>query len=97
MENQYAVNVSDLTFIPELLRQLLFGSLCRAENIIYTNTVRVDSGAVVMECEDERAKAIMATIPMLFRHHEQPRQSFIRFYHKGPRGGWKEQRVSTKG
>jgi hypothetical protein len=92
---KYAVNVLDLTYAPEIPRACMFGPICKKDGIFMTNAQYIDSGAVVMECPDTQAEAVMDCIPLIFRGRPQPRQGFIRFYRQGPRGGWKELRIRT--
>ena len=79
--NNYAVNIGDLTAIePLFIAEMVVGPVTIGKLIVHTSKKTIDSGAVVLECDDERAEAIIGTLNL---------KAFVRAYKKGTRGAWR--------
>ena len=82
MPYNYAINIPDLTTImDELPIQILLSPVIQNKISMNAGYNRIDEFGVVLEAEDERATAIVEIIRQKFPQ--------IRFYERGPRGGWK--------
>ncbi len=56
----YALNVADLTMLPELPVSLLVAPHIQSRNMVNGNGNRLDEAAVVLECPEKQAVAICA-------------------------------------
>jgi len=65
----YAVNVADLTKYP-IVAQFLLAPVIEPREIVQAERERFDGAAIVLQCENERAAAIVATIRLKARKHE---------------------------
>ncbi|MHA1662686.1 MAG: hypothetical protein ACTSVR_05450 [Candidatus Thorarchaeota archaeon] len=59
-ESQFAINVSDLS--QEQILAMIYSDVLANKVLVNTEPDRIDGIAVVIECEEERAKAIVETI-----------------------------------
>ena len=83
-----AINIADLTRVPPHVAPFLLGDVARERHIAKgMEPGRVDDGALVLECDDERARAILEVLRMMDR---RARRYLTRAYVSGPRGGWKK-------
>lgn len=85
---RYAVNVCDLTYDDiRFAAQLLLTPEVLGDPRTYINADgNVDGGAVVLICEEKRAKAICQVLQKKVIEGQGRR---VRCYAEGPRGGWK--------
>jgi len=79
---QYAVNVADLT-TDTIIAGFLVGPVTRAGNIVRAEPSAADGHALVLDCDDEQAAAIVDVIRMKY-----PKNLF-RCYERGKRGAWR--------
>lgn len=79
--NCYAVNLADLTRMPPIVSSLLIGPV-RGE-VLNIDKRKVDATIVELDCDAERAEAIVAVIRVRYNRNE------LRCYKRGKRGGWK--------
>lgn len=80
---KYAVNVADMAKLG-LVAEILVAPVVPQRLVVETSKARFDEMAVVLECEEERAKAIVEVIRLKFRPRE------MRCYQSSTgRGGWK--------
>jgi len=82
MEEQYAINIADLTRDP-IMASLLIGPVTAAHLIVRAEPNAADGHAVILECDQQRAKAILDVIRMRYD------KATVRCYRQGPRGGWR--------
>ena len=82
-----AVNIADLTRYDTMIAGLLVAPVAPGKQIVNTDPSRVDEGAVILECEDERALAIVAILRL---QDKKVKRYACRAYQQGPRGGWKK-------
>ena len=75
--DEYAINISDATKDPFMMGMML-GPVTRSRYVIEAEKT-IDGSAVVLECDTERAKAIVDVIRMKYAKHE------IRCYHNRKR------------
>jgi hypothetical protein len=83
-EENYAVNILDMTDNvfdagPLNMAGLMVSPVTTHRRTVEISSKNVDEIGVVLECDDERAKAI---IYLLNKH------TLVRAYKRGPRGGW---------
>ncbi len=78
---RYAVNLADLMRMPPLCATFLIGSV-RGE-VSNIDKRKVDATIVELDCDTERAEAIVAVIRVRYDRNE------LRCYRRGRRGGWK--------
>ncbi len=78
---RYAVNLADLMRMPPLCATFLIGSVRGAVSNIAKR--KVDATIVELDCDAERAEAIVAVIRVRYNRNE------LRCYKRGRRGGWK--------
>ncbi len=78
---RYAVNLADLTRMPPICATFLIGPV-RGE-VSDIDKRRVDATVVELDCNAERAEAIVAVIRVRYDRNE------LRCYRRGRRGGWK--------
>lgn len=82
MEKKYAVNIRDM-MQDTLLAQILLTPVVPNKLVVKTESV-VDGDALFLECNEERASAIVDVIRLKYQRHE------IRCYEsKTGRGEWK--------
>ena len=65
----YSINVADMSKDP-ITSQFLIAPVIRSRQIVDNEPGRFDGGAVVLECDDERAKAIIDVIRMKYGKNE---------------------------
>lgn len=85
----YAVNLADLTALAQRGSPLLYVLRDVTPNhmVLDIDPVRFDSLVVLLECDDERAAAIIAVARLKLRPAE------LRFYHsRTGNGSWKQVR-----
>ena len=80
-----AANIADLTRYDAIPRQCLIAPVIPSREMIQTATDRLDDAAVVLECDEPRAKAI---IEILRSYDAKAKRYSLRAYRQGPRGGW---------
>ena len=85
--SKIAVNISDLTRYDEIPRQCLIAPVVSSRTSIDGEPGRLDGNAVVLECDDARARAIIA---ILRAYDTKAKRYQLRAYVQGPRGGWKK-------
>lgn len=61
MSKEYAINIADLTK-DSFFISLLIEPVIRNRQIVEAEKDRLDGGAVMLECDEERAKAIVEII-----------------------------------
>ena len=79
-----AANIADLTRYDAIPRCLI-APVIPSREMIQTATDRLDDAAVVLECDEPRAKAI---IEILRSYDAKAKRYSLRAYQQGPRGGW---------
>ena len=79
---RYAVNTGDLMLMPSIVAELLIAPV--RGKTININKSRFDEMAVELECDEERAEAIVAVIRVRFGRNN------LRCYKRGDRGEWKQ-------
>jgi len=88
----YAINIADLTALPQarsVVSPMLLAPVTPHRIIVQAEPGRVDSGAVLLECDDARAEAIIHIL-----RQKQPQKNLLRCYRRRGRGRtW--QRVDT--
>ncbi len=78
-----AVNVADITRHP--LAGMILGPVTPSREIVRMDKARWDEAGLVLECDEERARAIVE----LFRDGDEREGRYAtRAYKQGPRGGW---------
>ena len=83
----YAVNIYDLTMMHKMPVALLLGPVTESQRIITVNPKRLDESAVVLECDNKRAEAIIVMLAtVLSTKARYP----CRVYRQGKRGGWRK-------
>ena len=82
-----AANIADLTRYDEIPRQCLIAPVVPSREMVQTETGHLDGAAVVLECDETRAKAIIA---LLRSYDAKAKRYALRAYQQGPRGGWKK-------
>ena len=80
-----AANIADLTRYGAIPRQCLIAPVVPSREMVQTETKRLDDAAVVLECDEPRAKAIIA---LLRSYDAKAKRYALRAYQQGPRGGW---------
>lgn len=80
----YALNIADCTALPKTVRMAMLTPVVRARHIVAAERGRLDGGAVILECEDTQAQAIILWLQDKFGGHRK-----VRAYVQGPRGGWR--------
>lgn len=87
---RYAVNICDCTYDEvRFMAGLMLTPVTPNRTTVETERGRVDGGAVVLECEEERAKAICQVLQKKpIRTCGQGGRK-VRCYIERPRGGWK--------
>lgn len=83
-----AINVADLTRHPHHnIAPLLMGPVTPNRILVNANPSVLDEGAVVLECDEKRARSIA----QVFRNaDERMGQYKTRVYFEGGRGGWRK-------
>jgi hypothetical protein len=84
---QVAINIADLTRMPPMIAGMLIGEVTHNRQTVNAEKGMVDGMAVVLECEKERAQAIVEVIRTADKNHGR---YLTRAYQSGPRGGWKK-------
>ena len=82
-----AANIADLTRYDDIPRQCLVAPVVQSKQIIDTEPGRLDGAAVVFECDEARARAIVS---LLRSYDAKAKRYSLRAYSEGPRGGWKK-------
>ena len=83
-----AVNIADLTRYDEIPRQCLIAPVVSSgAAIIDGEPGRIDGKAVVLECDETRARSI---ISIMRSYDTKAKRYLLRAYVQGPRGGWKK-------
>ena len=87
-----AINVVDLTRVPHpMAAELLLGPVTPNRILVNADPTVFDEGAVVVECDEKRARAIA----QIFRDQDDRRKQYrTRVYFEGPRGGWTKAAVN---
>jgi len=85
---RYALNVADATRYDSIVRACMLAPVIQSRQLVECGKNPDDTG-VVLECEDERAAAI---IGCLRGYDSKLGQYPIRAYTPGSRGGWKKVR-----
>ena len=80
----YAVNVADMTTTDNaILAMFLIGPMCQRRTTINVEPKRIDGMAVLLECNDEKAQAMLRIVRLKRKKHE------FRFYHSKTGKNWK--------
>lgn len=80
---KYAVNVADLTK-DLILARFAFAPVINNQAIVQAEKGRVDGGAVLMDCDSQRAESLLWLVRR--KYHK----NLLRIYRsKTGRGGWK--------
>lgn len=87
MSRRIAANIADLTRYDAVPRQCLIAPVVQAQQIVQVEPGRVDGAAVVLECDETRARAI---VELLRTYDAKAKRYVLRAYAEGPRGGWKK-------
>ena len=82
-----AANIADLTHYDEIPRQCLIAPVVGQEQIIDAEVGCIDGAAVVLECDEPRARSIVS---LLRSYDAKAKRYAIRAYREGPRGGWRK-------
>lgn len=80
---KYAINVADLTK-DDILRQFLVLPACQNKLTVNVVKDRLDETAVILECDETRAKTIIDVIRS--KYHKN---LFMCYESKSGKGGWK--------
>jgi len=85
---RYAVNVADMAY-PDVaaLASIALGPFVAKREVVSCGAA-IDNMAVVLECDEKRAKALCEVLNMKGRK--------IRCYAEGPRGGWSRLKIETR-
>ena len=86
-QQRIAANIADLTRYEAIPRQCLIAPVIQNQRIIDTEPGRVDGAAVVLECEETRARSI---VQLLRAYDAKAKRYALRAYAEGPRGGWRK-------
>lgn len=76
MTKQYAVNIADLTK-DLIISRFLIADVVPNRIIVDAEKGRLDGGAILLECEGEKARAIIDIVRKKYQKHD------FRFYEKG--------------
>ena len=87
MSQRIAANIADLTRYDAIPRQCLIAPVVQTQRIIDAEPGRVDGAAVVLECDETRARAI---VNLLRSYDVKAKRYVLRAYAEGPRGGWRK-------
>lgn len=80
----YAVNAADLTLADNaILAMFLIAPVCQNRTLVDAEPKRIDGMAVLLECGDERAEAIVHTVRLKRQKHE------LRIYQSKTGKNWK--------
>lgn len=82
---RYAMNIADLTRYDEIVRGMLIAPVIQGRQMVEAERGRLDGAAVVMQCDDVRA---LAVIQLLRTMDEKAGRYLLRAYQEGARGGW---------
>ena len=90
----YAVNVLDLTRLPEITVQLLLKDYASPDSpIVDAEPGRIDGMAVVLDGPAARERQrVEALVDLLLGVFSKRAGAPIRVYQQGPRGGWRRVR-----
>ena len=80
-----AANIADLTRYDEIPRQCLIAPVVPSKRIVHVEPRMLDGAAVILECDETRAKAIVS---ILRSYDAKAKRYALRAYTQGPRGGW---------
>lgn len=84
---RFAVNICDCTYDNvQTMAALMMTPVTPKRIIVRGEKGRVDSDAVVLECEEKRAKAICQVLRMKTIQNGRK----VRCYVEGARGGWRD-------
>jgi hypothetical protein len=72
----YAVNVADTTRLSDAERTFLLAPVLQPRQVEKAEMGRIDGLCVVLQCDDERARAIIQLLRKKYPKH------ILRFYHK---------------
>jgi len=86
MSGRIAINVADMTRDP-MGAALLIGPVTKGRVLVNANPHVFDEGAVVLECDEKRARAIAQILRD--QDDRQKRTYRTRVYFEGARGGWR--------
>jgi len=78
----YAINITDLEK-DDIVANFLVMPAAHSRTIVRAEPSAADGHALVLDCDDEQAAAIVDVIRMKY-----PKNLF-RCYRQGPRGGWR--------
>lgn len=83
----YAVNLADLTAVDAIVSQMLIAPVL-SKTVVNAETdgagaYTVDTSACVLDCDEERAKAIIHISRKRYKRHA------LRFYHSTTGNSWK--------
>ena len=81
----YAMNIADLTRYNEIVRLCLVAPVIQSRRMVEAEKGRMDGSAVVAECDDTRALAIIA---ILRADDKKSGRYPLRAYKQGARNGW---------
>ena len=85
--SRLAANIADLTRYESIPRQCLIAPVIQRQQIIKAEPGRVDGGAVILECDETQAQAI---VDLLRSYDIKAKRYILRAYKEGPRGGWRK-------
>mgnify|MGYP003552083040 CR=1 FL=1 len=80
---KYAINLTDMTK-DDIVKQFVILPVCPNKIVINVNKNRLDETAIVLECDETRAKAIVDVVRS--KYH---RNLFRCYESKTGKGGWK--------
>lgn len=66
---QYAINITDMQRDP-IIAQWLVAPVCPSRQWIKAEGDRIDGNAIILECSEERAKAIVELIRNKYKRYE---------------------------
>lgn len=67
---KYALNIADLFRMPPIINHCLLIDIIPNKIIIRAEKNKIDGGAIVLECNERRAKSIIHIIRNKFKKHE---------------------------
>jgi len=84
----YAIRISDLMYHDlDVPHALMIAPVIQSRQKVQVAPDELDGWAVVLECDDVRAKAIITVLQRYSPH-------ILRAYRRGPRGGWHSYKTS---
>jgi len=87
----YSINIVDLEMVPKIPKLYMIAPVCPHRDTVTVEKGRIDGIALVIECGDEQASAIVEWLHTMVK---TPRP--VRCYKRGSRGGWSKVRPPKK-